>query len=410
MSKIKCLIITHRPMLPDMDGGAKGMYEFAKAIHNSRISVAWATMRKKDEEDVTECSKASIFSSKYLGPSVFNNTVGQLLLSVIGSLRPYNMWKYASEDFKEQLIGIVARERPDFIICEHLHTAQYGRALKKSYPDIPIILREHNVEYIILRRMASGFRNPIKKLIYAHQASRLRKYEKIALGWVDQVVAITDTDATLLNRMRPDLLHPVETLSPSITGPDEVNKTFMEGSVIRLLHFAAMESPANQEGLHWFLDAVLPILRSLNIRFRLSVFGKGMPDWVARYAAEDVMVRGFVENVEDAYAEADLALVTVQAGSGVRIKILEHAIWGVPIVSTRVGAEGLVDPLESAVSVCDSAEEYANIISRFANDPASLYAMSKRGRAWVMHHYSETSTARSILSLVNRIKGAGATL
>jgi len=410
MSKIKCLIITHRPMLPDMDGGAKGMYEFAKAIHNSGISVAWATMRKRGDADLTEYPQASIFSSKYLGPFVSSNTAVRLLLSVIKSVQPFNMWKYESEDFREQLIDIVAGERPGFVICEHLHTAQYGRMLKKSYPDIPIILREHNVEYIILRRMASGFRNPIKKLIYAHQAIRLQKYEKIALGWIDQVVAITDTDAALLNRMRPDLLHPVEMLSPSITGPDRVNKTFMEGSVIRLLHFAAMESPANQEGLHWFLDAVLPILRSLHIRFRLSIFGKGMPDWVARYAVEDVMVRGFVENVEDAYAEADLALVTVQAGSGVRIKILEHAIWGVPIVSTRVGAEGLVDPLESGVSVCDSAEGYANIISRFANDPASLYEMSKRGRTWVMNNYSEKSTARSILSLVNRVKGAGVNL
>lgn len=396
-------------MLPDMDGGAKAMYEFAKALHNNGIGIIWATMRKKDEADVTECSKAAIFSSKNWGPFVSNNTVGRLLLSLIGSFQPYNMWKYRTEEFKEQLIDIVARERPDFIVCEHLHTAQYGRVLKKSYPDIPIILREHNVEYIILRRMARSFRNPIKRLIYAHQANRLQKYEKIALEWVDQVVSLSATDAAMLNRMRPDLLQPVEMLSPTITGPDKVKKTFMDGSVLRLLHFAAMESPANQEGLHWFLDAVLPILRSLNIRFRLSIFGKGMPDWVARYAAEDVMVRGFVENVEDAYADADLALVTVQAGSGVRIKILEHAIWGVPIVSTRVGAEGLVDSLESGVSVCDSAEEYANVISRFANDPARLYEMSKRGRTWVMNHYSETSTARSILSLVNRVKGAGAT-
>ncbi|MBU2851342.1 glycosyltransferase family 4 protein [Acidithiobacillus ferrivorans] len=410
MSKIKCLIITHRPMLPDMDGGAKGMYEFAKAIHNSGINVAWATMRKKGDTDLTECPQASIFSSKYFGPSVSNNTAGLLLLSIINSVQPFNMWKYESEDFKAQLIDIVAGERPDFIICEHLHTAQYGGVLKKLYPDTPIILREHNVEYVILRRMASGFRNPIKRLIYAHQARRLRKYEKKALGWVDQVIAVTATDANMLNSMRPDLAHPVEVVLSTITGPDRVNKTFMEGGAIRLLHFAAMESPANQEGLLWFLDAVLPILRSLNIRFRLSIFGKGMPDWVAHYAAEDVMVRGFVENVEDAYAEADLALVTVQAGSGVRIKILEHSIWGVPIVSTRVGAEGLVHPLESGVSVCDSAKEYANIISRFANDPARLYEMSNRGWTWVMNHYSEKSTARSILSLVNRVKGTSARL
>jgi glycosyltransferase involved in cell wall biosynthesis len=392
-----------------MDGGAKAMYEFAKALHDYGIGVVWATLRNAGNRDLTNHTKDQIFSEISSGPSVPNNSAFRLLLSVISSGQPFNMWKYESKKFEKQLIDIVARERPDFVICEHLHTAQYGRALKKLYPNIPIILRELNVEYLILQRMALNFRNPIKKMIYAHQANRLLKYEKMALGWVDQVVAITDTDAALLNRMRPDLLHPVETLSPSITGPDEVNKTFMEGSVIRLLHFAAMESPANREGLRWFLDAVLPILRSLNIRFRLSIFGKGMPDWVARYAAEDVMVRGFVENVEDAYTDADLALVTVQAGSGVRIKILEHAIWGVPIVSTRVGAEGLVDPLESGVSVCDSAEEYANIISRFANDPASLYAMSKRGRTWVMHHYSETSTARSILSLVNRVKGASAT-
>ena len=396
-------------MLPDMDGGAKAMYEFAKALHNNGIGIIWATMRKKGATDVTECAKASIFSSKYDGPSVSNNTTSRLFLSVIGSLEPYNMWKYGSEDFKEQLIDIVAEERPDFIICEHLHTAQYGRTLKKLYPDIPIILREHNIEYIILRRMASGFRNPIKKLVYAHQASRLQKYEKIALGWIDQVVSLSATDTAMLNHMRPDLLRPVETLSPTITGPDRVKKTFMAGGVIRLLHFAAMESPANQEGLHWFLDTALPILRSQNIKFRLSIFGKGMPDWVARYAAEDVMVRGFVENVEEAYADADLALVTVQAGSGVRIKILEHSIWGVPMVSTRVGAEGLVNPLESGVSVCDSAEEYANVISRFANDSASLYEMSKRGRVWVMNHYSERSTARSILSLVNKTMGAGAT-
>lgn len=409
MNKLKCLIVTHRPMLPDMDGGAKAMYEFAKALHNNGVGIIWATMRKTDDGELDKCNLDQFFSAINFGPPVFKNTGLRLLFSIITSTQPFNMRKYRSKSFKKQLIEIIDRELPDFVICEHLHTAQYGRAIKIKHPEIPVILREHNVEYVILQRMALGFRNPIKKLVYAHQASRLHKYEKMALGWVDQVVSLSATDAAVLNRMRPDLLHPVEMLSPSITCPDGVNKTFMEGGVIRLLHFAAMESPANREGLLWFLDAVLPVLRSLNIRFRLSIFGKGMPDWVARYAAEDVIVRGFVENVEDAYADADLALVTVQAGSGVRIKILEHAIWGVPIVSTRVGAEGLVNPLESGVSVCDSAEEYANVISRFANDPASLYAMSKRGRTWVMNHYSETSTARSILSLVNRIKGASAT-
>ena len=407
MSIAKCLIITHRPMLPDMDGGAKGMYEFANALNNSGISVAWATMRKKDGADATVCPQSSIFLSKYFGPLVSNNTAGLLLLSVFTSSKPFNMWKYWSREFKKQLIDIVAEERPDFIVCEHLHTAQYGRIIKEIYLDIPIILREHNVEYIILQRMAMGFRNPIKKMVYAHQSIRLQKYEKAALGWVDQVVAVTATDADMLNSMCPDLAHPVEVVLSSITGPDRIQKKFIENGVIRLLHFAAMESPANQKGLYWFLDAVLPILRSLSISFRVSVFGKGMPDWVARYAAEDVVVRGFVENVEEAYADADLALVTVQAGSGIRIKILEHSIWGVPIISTRVGAEGLVNPLESGVSVCDSPDEYANIISRFANDPTRLYEMSERGRVWVKNYYSETSTARSILSLVNRIKGTG---
>lgn len=122
----------------------------------------------------------------------------------------------------------------------------------------------------------------------------------------------------------------------------------------------------NKHGLIWFLENCWDTLLGYDGEYRLQVIG----EWPAEdrlslmehYSNVDFL--GFVEDLFSAL-DGTIMIVPIIRGSGIRMKILEAAKMGVPVVTTTIGAEGL--PLENGTHclIADDPEHFVASIQNY---------------------------------------------
>jgi glycosyltransferase involved in cell wall biosynthesis len=100
--------------------------------------------------------------------------------------------------------------------------------------------------------------------------------------------------------------------------------------------------------------------------------------------------------VEPEYVGARIMVVPLRAGSGTRIKILESFAFGVPVVSTSVGAAGLDVEHGVHLLIADTPEEFTAACLRLLDDDNLAAALARNGYEWLREFHSLDS-ARAVL-------------
>lgn len=133
------------------------------------------------------------------------------------------------------------------------------------------------------------------------------------------------------------------------------------GTVPTILTQGAMGYAPNVDGVRYFAREMLPRIRAVRSDARFQVVGSIADDLRAELSAFDgVEVRGFVPNIEDALAQADVVVAPLRLGGGTRIKILEAFSHRIPVVATSVGAEGLDVVSGRDLLIADTPERFAS--------------------------------------------------
>jgi glycosyltransferase involved in cell wall biosynthesis len=197
--------------------------------------------------------------------------------------------------------------------------------------------------------------------VHFHKLNRAA--EQKYLDKADIVIAINERDAAIFQEMLPGKK---VVRAPMSCSPHFSDQLPTSG---RLLFIGSDYQP-NIEGVTWFLKEVGPILdRSAPGGFTLNLVGAvGLVEneyprslsWVAR---------GKVEELAPEYVDAEIIVIPLLAGTGLKIKLVEALAHGKAIVTTSVGAQGLENISGSGFLVADTAEEFAAAVLKISRDP-----------------------------------------
>jgi len=117
----------------------------------------------------------------------------------------------------------------------------------------------------------------------------------------------------------------------------------------------------NIDGMRWFCQDVLPLIRASRPDCRLSVVGRTPSREILRLAERDPLIEitGTVPDVRPWLWKAAVSIVPLRIGGGTRMKIYEAMAARTPVVSTTIGAEGLeVNPMRD-ICIADDAPSFA---------------------------------------------------
>ena len=130
---------------------------------------------------------------------------------------------------------------------------------------------------------------------------------------------------------------------------------------------AGMDS-ANADGLLWLIDEVLPRVVESCPWVEVVVTGASPPVQLSKLAGPHVRFLGHVQDLEELHQQARLSVVPIRYGAGVKIKTVAGMQYGVPVVSTSAGAEGIPYLVSDEINIADDPEEFADSMVRLLVD------------------------------------------
>jgi len=149
--------------------------------------------------------------------------------------------------------------------------------------------------------------------------------------------------------------------------------------------------PPNLDAVIFFIDDVMPRLRSALPGVRFMVYGAGVPDALRRKAAGDVVLAGYVADVAEVYDSCRVFVAPLRSGAGIKGKVIGALAAGVPMVLSSVAAEGTGIAQGREAFVAESAAEWVEAICALYTDDARWTAMSESAAEFARGQYSFAS-------------------
>jgi glycosyltransferase involved in cell wall biosynthesis len=216
------------------------------------------------------------------------------------------------------------------------------------------------------------------------QWRRLERFERHIARLARMTLAVSQHDANQLLA----LAGPRANVQVVPNGIDVGSYPFVapvEHAPPSVLFLGKLDFRPNAEAVRWFLENVLSAARDV----RLFAVGSAPPRWLVAAGQHDdrIAVTGYVAD-ERAYLRRCAALVLpVRAGGGSRLKALVAMAGGLPIVSTRVGMEGLDAEPETHYLAAESTAEWVTGLERLLGDAQLRRRLACRARELVEERY-----------------------
>ncbi|MGK5173599.1 glycosyltransferase [Geodermatophilus sp. CPCC 205761] len=220
--------------------------------------------------------------------------------------------------------------------------------------------------------------------------------ERRAMRALDTAVVLSDKDRALLARRRGSSR--VLVVSPPLDDDDMPSRPRTEPlPAPEVLFVGALWRMENDDAARWLLRDIWPRIRRAVPAAHLTIAGHGPSDVLRQEAGrrDDVEVTGYVDSLGPYYRRASVAIAPLRRGAGVKLKSVVAMMWGIPVVATSVGAEGVAGP-DVFVAVHDDPARFADAVTEALRFSQRTRDVAARAFAWSHDVYSAAAYARSL--------------
>jgi glycosyltransferase involved in cell wall biosynthesis len=318
------------------------------------------------------------------GSAAFPMTVARSWLS----RDPVDLWKWRVPDVRDSVADLMASGAIDVCVADFLFAVNN---VPLGGP-VPTVLFEHNVEYLIWKRLHDLETVPWKKALLAVEWRKLRAREGEACRNVDLTIAVSEHDRDRLAALAP---HADITWIPTGVDINYFNPAMNHERPAHAVFSGSMDWHPNEDAVTYYINEILPLVRAAVPDASFTIVGRNPTEQVRQAAAAaGAEVTGTMDDIRPAIADAAVCVVPLRAGSGTRLKIFEALAMGKAVVSTTVGAEGLSITPGVHYVAADGAREFADAVIALLKDPERRNRIAAAGRDLVESRYSWAQVAR----------------
>jgi glycosyltransferase involved in cell wall biosynthesis len=389
----RVLVVDHTVPTPDRDSGSASTFSTLQILRSAGFEVTFAAVGADPEEPYARAVAA-------LGVSVPRVADAEALVEVVSALAPVH----------------------DVALLYRAPTAtRVLEPIRATAPALPVVFLPVDLHHLRMEREAAvgGFDNP--------DVGRMRDMELGLINGADATIVVSTAERDLLRTSAPGAtVHAVPLMREAPVLSSAERALFRRRRVLHrlgpvgrwanrrsaelrrrrdLVFLGGFAHTPNADGVHWFVDEVLGLVRSAGVTNRFVVAGHGIPPSVAALAREDVAVVGYVPDLAELFATARMSLVPLRIGAGFKGKIVTGMSYGVPTVTTSIGAEGggLVEGRDLLVG--DSPEELAAQVVRLSRDDDLWQAMAEASYDAFVNGFSHEAAGPGLVSIIGDLAG-----
>lgn len=390
---MKVLQLSNKIPYPEKDGGALATNAITEGLLQAGVEVKLLAMNTKKHFIDLESIPKKFRSDRQLEAITMDTSVKPInaLVALLAG-RSYNVSRFKSEKFGKKLAEILQKEKFDIIHLEGLYLAPYINLIRKN-SKAPIVLRGHNVEWKIWHKLAKEEKSGLKKQYLLTLSKQLKDYEENVVNHVDGIATITHRDLNYFKR--------TGCKAPMINipfGMDISKYTPKESKHPHSLFFiGALDWLPNVQGLDWFLTTIWGDIHARYPHIKFHVAGRKMPESIRKGVYKGVVFHGEVEDAKTFMQEYNIMIVPLLAGGGMRVKIIEGMAMAKPIVTTRMGIEGIECNIGKDVLVKDKPVDFCEAVCSALEDLNLAANIGKNGRILVESEYDVKKISHNLI-------------
>jgi glycosyltransferase involved in cell wall biosynthesis len=233
--------------------------------------------------------------------------------------------------------------RPDVVFVHRLTSMTALLQLRRQLP--PLFFDLDDIEHRVKIRSALGQRSFAGKVANLLQVPALYWAERQGVQRSVRTFLCSEEDGRYLRRL--GVKRGVTPIANAVTLPTDVGPPSQAATILFL---GGYDYLPNAQAAERLITRIWPRVREKFPDARLLIAGAS-PELIPAFAAHPpgVEFMGFVQDLRSLYDQTRLICSPISIGGGTRVKLIEAAAWGRPIVSTSIGAEGLL--LESGTEI-----------------------------------------------------------
>lgn len=283
------------------------------------------------------------------------------------------------------------QQRWDVVQVEHSYSIEPLRKPLREQRQ-PFVLTEHNVESSLGAATYSRFPTWARPFVWFDQW-RYRRWERQVLRQAARVVAVTEADAAVMQRLAGQ---PVAVVVNGVDCAQFAGAT-PDNACQRILFLGNYEYSPNVDAVQWALDEIMPLLWQRNPRAVISICGHALPaQWPERWPDKRIEWQGFVSDLPALQSQSSVFLAPLRHGGGSKLKVLEALAAGLPLVSTAQGVSGLALEPGSDYLAGETAQQLAVALSEVLDQPADAARLGQAGREYVRVHHDWAVAASQV--------------
>ncbi len=235
--------------------------------------------------------------------------------------------------------------------------------LIRQQPRIKVIYDTIDLHYV---RMKRGWEmSPVPRdLVKAKAWIEMQEMELEMAKQADLTITVTPTEQKILQEQEIGNVAVIPNIHFPYTG-----KRVGFGDRDGLLFIGGYNHPPNVDAVVWLCEQIMPIVWEQMPDVRVTLLGSNPPNTVQKLAEDArIQVTGYVADVTPHFLSHRVFVAPLRYGAGMKGKVGQSLEYGLPLVSTNIGVEGMGLVAQEQVLVADTTEEFAGQILRLYRD------------------------------------------
>ena len=384
--------------------GGKTQNFYIKSIAREEdLDVRLLSFYKSDEKDKMDAEKYGIKQDVYLrGRGSF---FAELKRGISWVSKSFLFNRYVGlvpidiQQGTHKLLKDVVAEGyiPDIVLLHWTEMLFFLPEIKNIWPNAKYVAVEEDVSFLGLRRRKEFFHNFLIKKFFQVKEKKVRIKEIDYLNQCSLAIFTNkkDYDLAVENGFNGQ---------GTVWSPFYQDFSSYEFDITNnkdVYFYGAMNREENWRSAEWFIKNVMPLINDKSVRF--VIVGGGAGNNIKKYASDNVIIKGYVDSVEEELSKGLCLVSPLVLGAGIKVKVLESMSLGIPVLTNDIGIEGI--PAEDGISYfhCTTPEEYAKRIEELANNKDKIRQIGIEGRKVIKQEFDYKQDALRIANMLRSL-------
>ncbi|MDP2585333.1 MAG: glycosyltransferase family 4 protein [Candidatus Levybacteria bacterium] len=395
------LLISSYLPYPLFSGGHIRLYNLIKELSaKHKITLV---CEKRDHQGDVEISEVKKFCKKVITvPRKKQWSLKNIIKTGLSTL-PFLVIGHTSSEMYREIKRELSENQFDLI---HVETSYVMQNIPAT--EVPVILAEHNVEYLVYKRFADKAPLLLRLFLYI-DVLKLKYWEETMWQKATKLVAVSKIEKEIMSKIRKDTV--IVSNGADITRFKVQSSKFkVDGGEKRILFIGEFKWMQNRDAIEWIIKEIWPRLMAEFIPsmtdkgIKLWVVGRTIPESIRRLTSDKNII--FDDNApretEEIFKQANLLLAPIRVGGGTSFKILEAMASGVPVITTELGnAIGAKEEVE--IVIAKNTEDFVVKIKKLVDDEKYYEIISKNARKLIEEKFNWTKIAEDLNSVYESV-------